>query len=90
MYRNDINSFQAELKQPALQNARQKIPVAVGIFTGTWRTPIDIKQIKEQVESVHERNFDGVSFFYWESLWGYITPESPQQRRKAFLEMFSA
>lgn len=90
VYRNDINSFQAELKQPALQNARQKIPVAVGIFTGTWRTPIDIKQIKEQVESVHERNFDGVSFFYWESLWGYITPESPQQRRKAFLEMFSA
>jgi uncharacterized lipoprotein YddW (UPF0748 family) len=90
VYRNDINSFQAELKQPAVQNARQKIPVAVGIFTGTWRTPIDIKQIKEQVESVHERNFDGVSFFYWESLWGYITPESPQQRRKAFLEMFSA
>lgn len=90
VYRNDINSFQAELKQPAVQNARRKIPVAVGIFTGTWRTPIDIKQIKEQVERVHEHNFDGVSFFYWESLWGYITPESPRQRRKAFLEMFSA
>ncbi|ARV62100.1 hypothetical protein BZZ01_28820 [Nostocales cyanobacterium HT-58-2] len=90
VYRNDINSFQVELQQSAVQNARRKIPVGVGILTGTWGNPIDIKQIKEQVEIVRDRNFDGVSFFYWESLWGYITPESPRQRRKAFLEIFSA
>jgi uncharacterized lipoprotein YddW (UPF0748 family) len=45
-------------------------------------------QIKAQVQVVRDRHFDGISFFYWESLWGYIVPESPQQRRKAFLDMF--
>ncbi|MEO3704789.1 hypothetical protein [Trichormus azollae] len=26
---------------------------------------------------------------HWKSLWGYITPESPQKRLKAFLDLFS-
>jgi uncharacterized lipoprotein YddW (UPF0748 family) len=39
---------------------------------------------------VRDRHFDGISFFYWESLWGYIAPESPIQRRKAFGEIFNA
>ena len=48
-----------------------------------------IEQIKEQVETVRKQGFDGVSFFYWESLWGYLTPESPYKRRRIFDELFS-
>lgn len=90
VYRNTKNKFLTELKQSAVQNARRKIPVSVGILTGTWGNPVDIQRIKEQVKVAREQNFDGVSFFYWESLWGYIAPESPQHRRKAFLELFPA
>jgi uncharacterized lipoprotein YddW (UPF0748 family) len=89
VYRNDKKSFLVELKQPAIQNVRHKIPVSVGILTGTLTNPVDIQRIKEQVRAVREQNFDGVSFFYWESLWSYMTPDSPQKRRKAFLEMFA-
>ncbi len=88
VYRDDKSSFIAQLEQPSVEFARSQIPVGVGISTGTLSDPVNIAQIQEQVEAVRDRNFPGISFFYWESLWGYIAPESPQQRRKAFLEMF--
>ncbi|BCL36040.1 glycoside hydrolase family 10 protein [Nostoc sp. MS1] len=90
VYRNNISSFVTELEQPAVKFARTKIPVAIGISTGTWQTPVKIDQIKKQVQAVRDRSFFGISFFYWESLWGYITPESPPYRRQVFQKMFSA
>jgi uncharacterized lipoprotein YddW (UPF0748 family) len=90
VYRNDTNSFLAELSQPALQIARRRIPVSVGILSGLWRRPVTIKQIQQQVRAVRDRGFNGVSFFYWESLWGYLTPESPRKRRAAFQTLFSS
>ncbi|MBD2664574.1 hypothetical protein B6N60_03909 [Richelia sinica FACHB-800] len=90
VYRNNTNSFIGELEKPAVQSAKNQIPVAIGISTGTLVKPVDINQIQAQVEIVRDRNFSGFSFFYWESLWGYIAPESPQQRRRVFLDMFAA
>ncbi|MBD2514773.1 glycoside hydrolase family 10 protein [Nostoc sp. FACHB-973] len=90
VYRSDKKSFIAQLEQPSVKLAQSLIPVGIGILTGTVHNPVKIPQIKAQVQTVRDRNFDGISFFYWESLWGYIVPESPQQRRKAFLDMFDA
>jgi uncharacterized lipoprotein YddW (UPF0748 family) len=89
VYRDDLKTFNAELKQPAIQKARQKIPVGVGITTGTWRNPVSIKQIQQQVQESRQQKFDGVSFFYWESLWSYLTPESPQERRNIFAKLMA-
>lgn len=88
VYRDDINSFQRELQQSAVKFARQKIPVTVGILSGTLNNTVPIKQIKEQVETVRKQGFKGVSFFYWESLWSYLSPDSPYKRRQVFDEMF--
>jgi uncharacterized lipoprotein YddW (UPF0748 family) len=90
VYQDDLNSFVTELSHPAIQMARRQIPVGVGILAGTWSRPINIAQIQRQVKAVRDRGFDGVSFFYWESLWGYIAPESPRKRRQAFQALFSA
>jgi len=90
VYQDDLNSFVTELSHPAIQMARRQIPVGVGILTGTWKRPINIAQIQRQVKAVRDRGFDGVSFFYWESLWGYIAPESPRKRRQAFQALFSS
>jgi uncharacterized lipoprotein YddW (UPF0748 family) len=89
VYRHDLDSFIKELEQPAVKLALSKIPVSVGILTGTLTRPIDFEQIKSQIETVRQHHFKGVSFFYWESLWGYITPESPRQRRNAFHSLFA-
>lgn len=90
IYQNDLKSFSEQLTQPALEVARRQIPVSVGILTGTWSRPIDIAQIREQVKVVRERGFNGVSFFYWESLWGYLAPESPRKRREGFQAIFAS
>ncbi|MDE5112959.1 MAG: hypothetical protein O4803_01395, partial [Trichodesmium sp. St15_bin1_1] len=54
----------------------------------TLKTPMTIDKIQQQVKAVRDRDFAGVSFFYWETLWSYMTPESPQKRRVAFKKMF--
>ncbi|KZL50857.1 MULTISPECIES: glycoside hydrolase family 10 protein [Cyanophyceae] len=89
VYRNNQSSFMTELEQPSVRFARSRIPVGIGILTGTSKTPVSITQIKQQVQTVRDRSFPGVSFFYWESLWGSITPESPQLRRNVFQNLFA-
>jgi uncharacterized lipoprotein YddW (UPF0748 family) len=88
VYRYNKNSFIAELEKPAVEFARSQIPVGIGITTGTLRNSVPIAQIQEQVKLVRDRQFSGISFFYWESLWNYISPESPRKRRRAFSQMF--
>ncbi|NET53507.1 MAG: family 10 glycosylhydrolase, partial [Merismopedia sp. SIO2A8] len=90
VYRRDLSSFQAELVKPELYFAHSRMPLGVAILTGTPRLPVAIETIQQQVQVVRDRGFDGVSFFYWESLWGYIAPESPRKRRRAFMAIFSS
>ncbi|MGB3536491.1 MAG: family 10 glycosylhydrolase [Microcoleaceae cyanobacterium] len=89
IYRNDSDSFIKELNDPAIQQTRQKIPVSIGILTGTLGHTVDIKTIEQQVKAVRNNHFNGISFFYWESLWSYITPNAPQQRRRIFQQLLS-
>ena len=84
LYRDDIAQFDRELGKQALQEASDRIPVSIGILTGTWQRPISFEQIKQQVEHSRDRQFAGISFFYWDTLWSYFTPESPEQRRQNF------
>lgn len=88
VYRDDPSSFEAELDRSAALLARRKIPVGIGLLSGTLLKPVDMARLQKQVLKARDRHFDGVSFFYWESLWGYIAPESPSQRRRAFQELF--
>ncbi|MEL7143428.1 MAG: family 10 glycosylhydrolase [Cyanobacteria bacterium J06643_4] len=84
VYRDDFYQFEGELAKKTLQSAMDRVPVSIGILTGTWRRPISFEQIREQVISSRDHHFSGVSFFYWDTLWSYFTPESPQQRRQQF------
>ncbi len=89
VYRNDLGQFESELAKDTLQSAMDKIPVSIGILTGTWRRPITFDQIKAQVISSRDHHFSGISFFYWDTLWSYFTPESPQQRRRNFRDLLA-
>lgn len=90
VYRNNASQIQAELSQVSVQTAKQRIPVAIGLLSGVWRNPIEIARVQAQVNLVRRNGFDGVSFFYWESLMGYFSPESPYQRQQVLQEMFAS
>jgi uncharacterized lipoprotein YddW (UPF0748 family) len=68
VYRTDINRFIWELERPELALVRQQTPVSVGILTGLRILPIGIQQIEEQVQTSRDRQFSGVSFFFYETL----------------------
>ncbi|MFB2975098.1 family 10 glycosylhydrolase [Microseira sp. BLCC-F43] len=87
VYRDDIARFIGELEQPEVLSARQRIPVGVGIMTGVKPRFVAIPQIQQQVETVRQRNFSGISFFFYESLWT-LTQEPSAQRQNAIASLF--
>jgi uncharacterized lipoprotein YddW (UPF0748 family) len=88
VYRRDRDSFRQELEQPEVIAARNHIPVGIGILTGLKGRPVLFDTIKQQVETTRDRDFGGVSFFFYESLW-HLAVESPQRRQAAFQSLFA-
>ncbi|MEC5031941.1 MAG: family 10 glycosylhydrolase [Oscillatoria sp. PMC 1051.18] len=89
VYRDDYDRFVRELNQPEMEAARLHIPVGVGILSGLKGRNVPFSQIERQVETVRNKGFAGVSFFFYESLWNY-TSETPPQRQAALKELFAA
>lgn len=87
VYRFDLKDFQRELSQMAVQTAKQKIPFAVGILSGLKGRPVTLQQIQAQVSAAREQKFNGVSFFFYESLWNF-GQESAKERQAAFKSIF--
>ena len=87
VYRDDLNSFIAELVRPEVQTALRHIPVGVGILTGVKNHPVEITQVQNQVQSARDQGLAGVSFFYYETLWNN-TPQTPTERQSAFRKLF--
>ena len=89
VYRHNLKDFNQELNQPEVITARSHIPVSIGILTGLKGQPIAFNQIQDQIETVREQEFAGVSLFFYESLWNFA-PETPQERLNSFKQVFSA
>ncbi len=87
VYRDELNVFINELELPEVQAARRHIPVGVGILTGLKNRSVPLGQIQNQVVSVRKREFAGVSFFFYETLWN-LAKEKPDQRLSAFQGLF--
>ena len=87
VYSDDLDGFAAALARPEVQAAKAHIPVAIAILTGLKDLPVPIHQVEEQVWTVRDRHFAGVSLFFYESLWN-MTHESRSDRRAVFQRLF--
>jgi uncharacterized lipoprotein YddW (UPF0748 family) len=87
IYRDDLNVFVKELEYPEVKAARSHIPVSIGIITGLKNKNVPIAQIQTQVQKVRDRNFAGVSFFFYETLWN-LTKEPASTRQTGLQKMF--
>jgi uncharacterized lipoprotein YddW (UPF0748 family) len=87
IYRNDLNVFNSELEYPEVKAARSHIPVSIGILSGLKGRFVPMQQIETQVQSVRDRKFAGVSFFFYETLWNLVN-EKPPQRQTSFGKLF--
>ncbi len=87
VYRPDLQSFLNQLARPEIQEARQKIPTAVGVLTGLRNKPVSMQLIQSKVRTARDRNL-GVAFFYYESLWD-DAPEPKTERQSNFQALFN-
>ncbi|HEY9823966.1 MAG TPA: glycoside hydrolase family 10 protein [Stenomitos sp.] len=83
VYRPDLQSFVQEASRPELQEARQKIPTAVGILTGLRNRPVSIDMVQAKVQQARARGL-GFTFFFYESLWNIAAPEPSHFRLARF------
>ncbi|MEL7331412.1 MAG: glycoside hydrolase family 10 protein [Cyanobacteria bacterium J06560_2] len=88
LYRNDLGRFVWEMGQEAAEYARLHIPTSVGILSGLKGRSVPMSQIAEQVEAVRDRNFSGVSFFFYETLWNLSQEGTPAERQAALQNIF--
>ncbi|MBE9043972.1 glycoside hydrolase family 10 protein [Pleurocapsales cyanobacterium LEGE 10410] len=87
VYRDRLDSFIKELEQPEIIAAKQHIPVAIGVLSGLKGRPILWHKIYKQVKIARERQFAGISFFFYESLWN-LARELPERRQVAIKNLF--
>lgn len=87
VYRENLTDFQRELASPEVQSAKAHIPFAVGVLSGLKGRPVSLKQMKTQVEKTRQQAFDGVSFFFYESLWNF-GKEPPKDRQQGLKNLF--
>jgi uncharacterized lipoprotein YddW (UPF0748 family) len=92
IYRNDLERFVSELERPEILQSIQHIPVGVGILVGLKDRAVEIEQIQEQVKTVRDRHFSGVSFFFYETLgdrddaFQSMFPEAASRPRVPFVD----
>ncbi len=87
LYRDDLKVFNGELERSEVKTAKRHIPVSVGILSGLKGRYVPTQQIETQVKNTRDRNFAGVSFFFYETLWN-MSKEKPEQRQISFQNMF--
>jgi uncharacterized lipoprotein YddW (UPF0748 family) len=89
LYRSDLGRFVWELDRAPAQAARQHIPTGIGVLSGLRNRPVPMSRIREQVVALRDRNYAGVAFFFYESLWWSDT-ETPAQRLQQLQQLFPA
>ncbi len=88
LYRTDLGRFVWEMGQEAATFARTRIPTSIGVLSGLRGRSVPMSQIAQQVEAVRDRNFSGVSFFFYETLWNLSTEGTEAERQAALQEIF--
>lgn len=86
VYRQDLKRFRTELERTEVQLAKDHIPVAIGILSGLKNRSTPLNILEQQVNEIRKRNFAGVSFFFYESLWKWA--EEPEATRQLAFQGF--
>ncbi|MEM6716314.1 MAG: family 10 glycosylhydrolase [Cyanobacteria bacterium P01_C01_bin.147] len=88
IYRNDLDRFVWELNKPATAAARKRTPTSIGLLSGLKNRPTNVDLLTEQLEAVRDREYAGVSYFFYQSLWA-PGQETRAEREQQFQASFS-
>ncbi len=87
-YRWDMPSFTNELSRLSTNPIKKQVPISVGVLSGLKNRPQPLLMLKQQCQAVREQGYDGISFFFYESLW-QTAGEKPELRPATLKTLFS-
>lgn len=89
VYRNQLSSFNAEIGKPEVLESCRHIPVAIGILSGLRTKPISTPSLAQQIQAVRQRQFSGLSCFFYETLFNErLEPESIARNQLDLQQIF--
>jgi uncharacterized lipoprotein YddW (UPF0748 family) len=88
VYRPRSEQMTAVLSSQSLQQARGKVPVSIGIYTGPFLNPKSLSEVKKQVEVSRRMGYSGVSFFCWETTLWFFKADSEEKTEKMYRSLF--
>ncbi|NBO38680.1 glycoside hydrolase family 10 protein [bacterium] len=89
VYRTDISRFQGELNSPVLARVKGKTNIHIGILAGLKPEPMPVEMLRAQTAMVREFGFQGVVYFFQESLLQFTAPgETIEGRLNAIKQLF--
>ncbi|MEP0913119.1 family 10 glycosylhydrolase [Leptolyngbya sp. GB1-A1] len=77
VYRSNLSAFLGEIDKAEVIDIRSHIPTAIGILTGLRTSSVRMSQIQEQVQTTRQKQFAGISCFFYETL--FYEQLSPQK-----------
>lgn len=91
VYRDNMPRFEGELASPALAKLKGKARLAIGVMAGQRPEPKPIGMVRAQTAMVREFGYDGVCYFFQESLLRFTAPgETVETRLAGIKELFPA
>ena len=88
VYRQDLAAFRAELAHDRYRRLLPKVPISIGLYTGPFGGAKPIKHLQQEVETVRQADFAGVSFFSWETTLWLFKGSSTAQVKRSFFTLF--
>lgn len=88
VYRDNLNRFAWELNKPSIVRSRRSVPTAIGLLSGLRGRPTDVDLLETQLEAVRDRDYAGVSYFFYETLWVPGT-ETAAERQSSLATSFA-
>ena len=91
VYRDDLKRFEGELRSPALARLKGRARLAIGVLAGQKPKPVPIEMVRAQTDMVRDFGYNGVVYFFQESLFQFTAPgETPDSRFEVLQQMFAA
>lgn len=90
LYRPSLAALKTDLGSAALTRLKQKVRLAIGLYTGPFIPTKPLARLAEEVKAVQQASYQGVSFFCWETtLWAFRR-EPAGQVQQQFGQWFGA
>jgi len=88
VYRSQQSMLEAELAIDKLQQLRSRVPIAIGLYTGPMLEAKSVQHIGQQVNSVRQAKYAGVSFFCWETTFWWFKKSETDSVNQEFDRLF--